>query len=68
MSTRDESEFGSVELEVRRVRWRYVKGGLRIVILVCAGGNLVSDCAACGITASVEIDAIAGRWSMIYSW
>ena len=46
-------------LEVRRVRWRYVKGGLRMVIHRCAGTGLVSDCAVCEDAASVDADAIA---------
>lgn len=54
-----ELEVGSEVLEVRRVRWMYVKGGLRMVILLCAGGGWVSDCAACDVKASVETDAIA---------
>ena len=54
-------EVGSVMLEVRRMRWRYVKGGLRMVILLCAGADLVLDCAACGFTVSVEGAAIPGE-------
>lgn len=54
-----ELELGSEVLEVRRVRWMYVKGGLRMVILLCAGGGCVSTCAACDVNASVETDAIA---------
>ena len=38
-------EVVSVVLEVRRMRWRYVKGGLRMVILLCAGAGLIRDCA-----------------------
>ena len=55
MSTEDGLEE---VLEVRRVRWRYVKGGLRMVIHRCAGSGLVSDCAVCEDTASVDADAI----------
>ena len=46
MSVGGALEVGSVVLEVRRLRWRYVKGGLRMVILLCAGADLVPDCAA----------------------
>ena len=53
-------EVGSVVLEVRRVRWRYVKGGLRMVILLWAGADLVPDCAVWGITVSAETEAIPG--------
>ena len=57
-------EVGSVVVEVRRVRWRYVKGGLRMVILPCAEDDLVPDCAAWGVTVSVSVpvvtDAIPG--------
>lgn len=52
-------EVGSVVLEVR-MRWRYVKGGLRMVILLCAGADLVPDCAAWGSTVSAEREAIPG--------
>lgn len=54
-----ELEVGSEVLEVRRVRWMYVKGGSRMVILLCAGGGWVSNCAACDVNASGETDAIA---------
>ena len=47
-------------LEVRRVRWRYVKGGLRMVRLLCGGSSLVSNCSVCDVIVSAEIDAIAG--------
>ena len=57
MSTGGESEIGS-EVEVTRVRWRYVKGGLRMVILLCAGCDVVSNCFACDVTASTDIDTI----------
>ena len=53
-------EVGSVVLEVRRMRWRYVKGGLRMVILVCAGADLVPDCGIWGVTDSGEREAIPG--------
>ena len=53
-------EVGSVILEVRRMRWRYVKGGLRMVILLCAGADLVPDCAAWGFTVFAEGEAIPG--------
>ena len=59
MSIGDELETGNEVLEVRRVRWRYVKGGLRMVIHRCAGTRLVSDCAVCEDAASVDADAIA---------
>lgn len=55
----DGFETGNEVLEVRRVRWRYVKGGLRMVVRCCAGIWLVSDCAVCEDTASVDADAIA---------
>ena len=51
-------EVRSVVLRVRRMRWRYVKGGLRIVILLCAGADLVTGCAAWGFTVSGETEAI----------
>lgn len=60
MSTGGESEVGSEEVEVKRVRWRYVKGGLRIVILLCAGCEVVSNCFAWDITASADMDTMAG--------
>ena len=53
-------EVESVALEVRRVRWRYVKGGLRMVIFLCAGADLVPGCAAWGVTVSAGTVAIAG--------
>ena len=56
-------EVGSVVLGVRRLRWRYVKGGLRMVILLCAGDDLVPDCATWGVTVSAEKDDIPeGEW------
>ncbi len=64
MSIGGKLETGSEVLEVRRVRWRYVKGGLRIVMLLCAGGALVFRSAACGSSDSAEIDAI-GRARMV---
>ena len=60
MSIGGELESGSEVLEVRRVRWRYVKGGLRMVTLLCAGKALVSNNAACDTIACVDTDAIAG--------
>ncbi len=50
--------------EVRRVRWRYVKGGLRRVIFLGVGGGLVSCWAACDDIVSVETDAMAGVWKV----
>ncbi len=58
MSIGGELEAGNGVPEVRRVRWRYVKGGLRRVIFLCVGGGLVSCWAACDDDFSVEIDAI----------
>ena len=51
-------EVGSVVLEVRRRRWRYVKGGLRMVILFCAGVDLVPDGAVWDVGVSAETAAI----------
>ena len=59
MSIEDGLETGNEVLELRRVRWRYVKGGLRMVIHRCAGTGLVSDCAVREDNSSVEPDAIA---------
>ena len=36
-----------------------MKGGLRMVVLFIPGSALVSDPAACEVTASAEADAIA---------
>ena len=46
-------ESGSAMLEVRRERCRYVKGGLRMVILLCVADGFDSNC-----TTSAETDAI----------
>lgn len=54
-----ESEVESEALEVR-VRWRYVKGGLRMVMLLRAGGALVFKCAVCEISVSAGTDSMAG--------
>ena len=59
MSIEDGLETGNEVLEVRRVRWRYVKGGLRMVIHRCAETELVSDCAVCEDTASADAEVIA---------
>lgn len=59
MSIGGELEIGSWVLEVRRVRCRYVNGGFRMVIVLCASRWLVSTCAACGNAASAETDVIA---------
>lgn len=67
MSIEDGLETGNEVLELRRVRWRYVKGGLRMVIHRCAGTGLVSDCAVCEDTSSVEPDAIAESTNVKYS-
>ena len=58
MSIEDGLETGN-EVLVRRVRWRYVQGGLRTVIHRCAGIWLVSACGVCEDTASVDADVIA---------
>ena len=60
MSTGGESEVASEVPEERRVRWRYVKGGLRMVMVLCAGRDLVSDCADCDVPVSAETGVIAG--------
>ena len=60
MSTGAMLEIGSEVLDVKRVRCRYVKGGLRMVIVFCVGCELVSSCAACDNTASAETDAMVG--------
>ena len=59
MSGRGESGGGDGALGAWRVRWRYVKGGLRIVIFFCAGRGLDAGCdgAAAGGT-----DAISLAW------
>ena len=67
MSIEDGLETGNEVLEVRRVRWRYVNGGLRMVIHLCAGTGSVSDCAVCEDTASVEADAIAESTNVKYA-
>ena len=63
MSRGGESAIKSVGLEVRRVRWRYVKGGLRIMVLLLAGGGLVADCATCdgGGGGAVAVDIVGAR-------
>ena len=58
-SIEDGLETGNEVLEVRRVRWRYVKGGLRMVIHRWAGAGLVSSCAVCEDAASVDAVAMA---------
>ena len=64
MSIGGELETGTEIVEVRRVRWRYVKGGLRMVILLCAGRCLFLRCAACDDTASAVTDSIVGASTM----
>lgn len=59
-----ELEIGTEIVEVRSVRWRYVKGGLRMVMVLCAGSDLFSKSAVCDDTASAETDFIA-RASMV---
>lgn len=60
MSIGGDLDIGSEVLEVRRVRWRYVKGGLRMVTLLCAAKALVPNSAACDTIACADSDAIAG--------
>ena len=53
-----ELDVGSEVLEAR-VRCRYVKGGFRMVIVLCAGCRVFSKCADGGDTASAETDVMA---------
>lgn len=50
---------GGGALGARRVRWRYVKGGSRIVILFCVGCGLDAGCDG---AASGGTDAISLAW------
>ena len=70
MSIGGESVVGSRLLEVRRVRWRYVKGGLRMVMVffVAVGSGLVSGSEACGMAGAwtVMIQIFANIWESHY--
>lgn len=64
MSIGGELEIGTEITDVRRVRWRYVKGGLRMVMVLCAGSGSLSKGTARDDTACSETDSIA-RASMV---
>ena len=59
MSTGGEVEVGIEASEVRRERWRYVKGGFLMVILLCVGGDLTFDPTSCDFDDSIEVASIS---------